>query len=181
MKIVLSLLLCTSLFASNINAKLMNYYNKQEYKKACNYGVTTFHKFSNDESMISLYAFSCLKADYIDRLSTPIALLKKSKDSRKNAAYLSTILMQKKLLYYALIDNYPLDKVRLPSTDTLISKIFELYCDGNYSKDYDKYYFKDRDDSHMHYRLYLIKSHKINKIVIESYYDKILSEKHIYR
>lgn len=181
MKIVILILLGISLSASDIGIKLMNYYNKQEYKKACNYGVTTFNKFSNDESMISLYAFSCLKADYIDRLTTPIALLKKSKDSRKNAAYLAIILMQKKLLYYALIDNYPLNKVRLPSTDTLLSKIFELYCEGDYTKDGNKYYFKDKNNRRIHYKLFLTKIHNINKIVIEGYYDKILSEKHIYR
>lgn len=181
MKLLLLFLLSTSLFASNTNIKLLNYYNKGEYRKACNYGITTFHKFTDDEAMISLYAFSCLKADYIDRLTTPIALLKRSKESRKNAAYLATILMQKKLLYHALIDNYPLKNVKLPSTDTLLSKVFELYCEGAYTRDGDKYYLKDKDESSKHYRLYLTKRHNVYKIVIESYYDKILSEKHIYR
>ena len=181
MKIILFITLSLSLFASNINSKLLNYYKNERYQKACNYGMNHFNKFMHDEAMVSLYAFSCLKADYIDRTTTPIALLKKSEEARKNAAYLATILMQKKLLYHSLIDNYSLKSVQLPSTDYLLSKVFTLYSEGKYTQDKKVFYLKSSKNSKISYKLYLIKKRGINKIVIESYYDKILSEKHIYR
>ena len=41
----------------------------------------------DDEEFISLYGFSCLNADKLDKLSVVITSLKKSPEARANAAY----------------------------------------------------------------------------------------------
>ena len=61
------------------------------YQKACKTGLKVFQKFRNDEEFVSLYAFSCLNADQIDRLAIPISILKNSEEARSNAAYFSWV------------------------------------------------------------------------------------------
>jgi len=180
MRLLLLCLFSYSLYAQDVANTMLQYYNATHYKKACNYGIRKFNTFTNNEDLIALYAFSCLKADYIDRLAIPIALLKKSKDARSNAAYLATIFMQKKLLYHSLVDHYELKNIRLPSSDFLLSKVFDLYLNNSDFK-HSHYTFIDPIDSKKNYTLYLQKRNGINKIVIESYYDKIMTEKHLYR
>ncbi|HID42587.1 MAG TPA: hypothetical protein EYP30_02235 [Archaeoglobaceae archaeon] len=111
-----------------ITKDIINLYKSGEYRKACNYGFRVFEKFKNDENMVSLYGISCLKAGYVDRIGIPILLLKSSKSARANAALFSTILAQKKLLFYALFDNVDISSLVFPETDHIISKIFTLCC-----------------------------------------------------
>jgi hypothetical protein len=155
-------------------------YQNKQYEQACTMGYDYFKKFKRDEAYASLYGFSCLKSDYIDRLAQPITSLKFSKEARKNAAYFATVLMQKKLLYHALLDGYKLSSFSFPTTDYVLSKVFDLYSQlpANTKKEY--YIFKNPTDSKMIYKLYTIKDHNINKMIIEEYYDTIKIQRHIY-
>ena len=168
----------------NVNAdiknKMFQLYQNKEYTKVCRMGYNYFQKYKKDEVYSSLYAFSCLKSDYIDRLSQPITSLKFSKEARKNAAYFATILMQKKLLYYSLIDGYKLSKFKFPTTDYVLSKVFDLYSKLPSHKAKEFYILKDSNNSKLIYKLYIIKQHNINKMVIEEYYDTIKIKHHMY-
>ena len=126
MKIIIFILLAFNLHA-NIKRDMLNLYEDKKYKEACILGFNNFKYKEQDEDFVSLYAFSCLHSDYIDRLALPIAMLKLSSEARANSAYLSIILMQKKLLYHALVDNYDLSSLKLPSTDYVLSKVFDFY------------------------------------------------------
>jgi hypothetical protein len=179
--ILLFLLLFSVLQAEDPKVRLFDLYEQGDYKRACNYGIRKFNKFSKDESLVSLYAFSCLKSDFVDRLSIPISILKKSSDGRKNAAYLSIILMQKKLLYHALIDEINLSAFSFPSTDTTLSKVFDLYSKNEYEKRGSKYYLNDDTLEHVYYKLFLKKHSNINKIIIQEYHDNRLTTEHVYR
>jgi len=159
---------------------MLQLYQNEEYTKACNMGHDYFNKYKKDEAYSSLYGFSCLKSDYIDRLSQPITSLKRSKSARKNAAYFATILMQKKLLYYSLIDGYELSKLKFPTTDYVLSKVFDLYSKLPSHKPKKFYILKDSNDPKLIYKLYIIKQHHMNKMVIEEYYDTIKIKHHIY-
>lgn len=99
MRIFLALLLSITIYA-DIKQKMFDLYQNKKYEDVCNIGFNNFRKNNNDEEYISLYAFGCLNSDFIDRLSTPIAMLKSSKESRSNSAYFSIILMQKN--YYIM-------------------------------------------------------------------------------
>jgi len=165
---------------ATIKDKMYQVYQNEEYSKACTMGYNYFKKYKKDEVYVSLYAFSCVKSDYIDRLAQPITALKFSKEARKNAAYFSTILMQKKLLYYSLVDGYQLSQFNLPTTDYVLSKVFDLYSSVQGTEQKKFYILKDPDDSKLIYKLYILKHHNINKIVIEEYYDTIKIKRHIY-
>ena len=128
MKHLITILLFFTFAYSDTKTDLLQLYNNKEYKAACKLGMDNYGDYTRDEAFISLYAFSCLNADYIDRLAVPISALKYSKEARANAAYFSTVLMQKKLLYHALIDGYPIGSLVLPTTDFVLSKVFDLYC-----------------------------------------------------
>ena len=179
MKILLIFLLSISLYADT-KQTMFNLYQNKKYEDVCNIGFSNFEKLRQDEEYISLYAFACLNADYIDRLSIPTAMLKFSKESRSNSAYFSVILMQKKLLYHSLIDNYDISSLKLPTTDYVLSKVFDLYAKLNIEDRRAFYIFEDEDDSKLTYKLYIVKGERLSKMVIEEYYDSISLKQHIY-
>jgi len=184
MRYFLLVLLVINLHA-NITNKMFQLYQNKEYKKACTLGFNHFKQYKNNEIYTSLYAFSCLKSDYIDRLSQPITALKFSKEARKNAAYFATILMQKKLLYYSLLDGYSLSKFKFPTTDYVLSKVFDLYSKSQEHTNKKFYIFKDLHDPKLMYKLFTIKDYNrkktvIRKMIIEEYYDTIKVKRHIY-
>lgn len=179
MKLLLLLLISVSLYA-DVKQKMFTLYQNHKYKEVCNIGYDNFRDNNKDEEFISLYAFACLKSDYIDRISIPIAMLKFSKDARANAAYFSVILMQKKLLYHSLVDGYPLEKMDLPTTDYILSKVFDFYSKIGLHEPRLFYLFEDKNDSKLTYKLYLSRCSKIDKMVIEEFYDSVIIKKHIY-
>ena len=165
---------------ANVKQRMLQLYQNKEYSKACTMGFDFFKKYKKDEAYSSLYAFSCLKSDYIDRLSQPITTLKFSKEARKNAAYFATILMQKKLLYYSLLDGYELSEFKFPTTDYVLSKVFDLYSKLPAHSHKEFYIFKDKKDPKLMYKLFIMRDNNINKMVIEEYYDTIKIKRHIY-
>ncbi|WP_373036021.1 hypothetical protein [Sulfurimonas sp.] len=179
MKILLILLLYIGLYA-DIKQNMFNLYQNKKYEDACRIGFNSLKRHLRDEEFISLYAFSCLNSDYIDRLAAPVALLKFSRESRANSAYFSIILMQKKLLYHALVDKYDLSSLNLPTTDYVLSKVFDFYAKLGAHEPRAFYLFEDKDDKKLTYKLYLDKKTKVKKMVIEEFYDTIALRRHVY-
>jgi len=179
MKPLFLLLLSISLFA-DFKGTMLNLYQNSKYEESCNIGFNNFSSIKKDEPTLSLYAFSCLNSDFIDRLTLPITMLKYSRDARANAAYFSIILMQKKLLYHSLIDSYDLSKLNLPTTNYVLSKVFDFYSELGKHKKRSVYLFKDKQDKKRNYKLYVDKSSRVSKIVIEEFYDTISKKRHIY-
>jgi len=179
MRYLLLLFLVTNIYA-NIKEEMFTLYQNKKFKEACRLGFDNFSKYKKDESFVSLYGFSCLNADYIDRLAIPTTTLKHSKEARANAAYFSVILMQKKLLYHALVDNYDISSLKVPSTDYVLSKVFDLYTKVQNQKKHQYYIFEDKENPKISYKLYLVKERYVTKMVIEEYYDTIMTKRHIY-
>jgi hypothetical protein len=88
--------------------------------------------------------------------------------------------MQKKLLYHSLLDGYQLSELKLPTTDYILSKVFDLYSKLGKHDKRTFYIFEDPKDKKLTYKLYLEKDYKIAKMVIEEYYDTMLLKRHIY-
>jgi hypothetical protein len=180
MKLIFFLLfvLVLNIFA-NPRQRLFNLYQQGEYLQACNLGHKGFPYQQKDESYVSLYAFSCLKADNIDRLSAPVMILNQSKEARANAAYFSVIIMQKKLLMQALHDHKPIQNLKFPTSSFLLSKVFDLYLKnpqtGKILKEYE-----DPSDTRRSYKLYPTEINGQKSIAIDEYYDKILTFHHVY-
>lgn len=179
MKLLLVILFSLNLYAIT-KQDIFHLYQNQEYKRACKLGFNHLVSNSKDEDFISIYAFSCLYSDYIDRLTLPITVLKSSKEARSNAAYFAVILMQKKLLYHAVVDKEQLPNLKLPTTDFILSKVFDLYIQEGKHIPKSLYIFQDPQDKHKSYKLYTIKEKNVNKLIIEELYDKISIQRHTY-
>lgn len=179
MKIIILLAIYLSLHA-DIKDEMFDLYQNNKFDKVCNMGHKVLDLNAKDEEFVSLYAFACLKADYVDRLTIPISLLKFTKESRSNSAYFSVILMQKKLLYHSMIDNYDLSRLKLPSTDYVLSKVFDLYAKLGKHERRTVYIFEDTTNPKISYKLYLEKDTKVSKMVIEEFYDTMSVHRHVY-
>jgi hypothetical protein len=180
MKLILILLFITELLSADIKHEMLSLYQNQKYEQVCTLGFNNFGRYKKDEEFVSLYAFGCLKADYIDRLAVPTAVLKFSEEARANSAYFAIILMQKKLLYHAMIDNIDLTELKLPTTDYVLSKVFNEYAKLKKDQKRQFYIFKDPKDNKISYKLYIAKDNRVSKMVIEEYYDTMLIKRHIY-
>ena len=179
MKLLLIALMAISLNA-DIKQNMFNLYQNSKYEEVCKIGFNNFKKNKKDEEFISLYAFACLNSDYIDRLAIPVAMLKFSKESRSNSAYFSVILMQKKLLYHSLVDNYDLSELELPTTDYVLSRVFDLYAKIGKHEPRAFYLFEDPTNTRLTYKLYLVNDNALRKMVIEEFYDTITIKRHVY-
>lgn len=179
MKIILFLSFFITLYA-DVKQDMLSLFQNNKYDESCNVGFENFKYYKQDDEFLSLYAFSCLHADYIDRLALPIAMLKYSKEARANSAYFSIILMQKKILYHALVDDYELVTLNLPTTDYVLSKVFDLYIKLGKHDKRSVYMFDDPINKKLSYKLYIVQDGQLSKMVIEEFYDTITLKTHIY-
>lgn len=179
-RLIILLFLSPLLLLADGKVETYKLFQDAKYEEACQSGDALLQQYKDDEEFISLYAFSCLNADQLDKLSMPIASLKKTPESRANAAYFSVILMQKKLLIHALADQYDLKPIKLPTTEYVLSTVFDLYSNDNGSKDRRRYNYTDPNDVNKSYRLFVTKSGSSPKMIIEEYNDKIMTKRHIY-
>jgi hypothetical protein len=179
MKIVIFLFLFITLYA-DVKEDMLSLFQNNKYSESCNIGFENFKYYKQDDEFLSLYAFSCLHSDYIDRLALPIAMLKYSKEARANSAYFSIILMQKKLLYHALVDDYDLLSLNLPTTSYVLSKVFDLYVKLGKHEKRSVYIFDDPIDKKLSYKLYILQDGELSKMIIEEFYDTIAIKSHIY-
>ena len=93
-----AVLIFSSLYA-DVSNQMFQLYQKGEYAQACALGGRNFKLIQQNEAYTSLYAFSCLNADLIDRLNTPLKTLNQSPEARANASYFSLLILQKKASY----------------------------------------------------------------------------------
>jgi len=180
MRLLILISLLFNLLYADIKTSLYHLYQDKKYEEACQDGLKVFQSNRKDEEFVSLYAFSCLKADHIDRLAIPISILKDSEEARSNAAYFSVILMQKKLLFHSLIDNYKLTELVLPKTDHVLSTVYELYSKVDYQRKRSHYSFVDVNNEKISYKLYIKNDNQNKKMIIEEYYDTIMTHRHVY-
>lgn len=168
--------------ASNLST-LYKLYEKQEYDKACNYAVKHFNKKrnKNSEQYMTLYGLSCLETDNIHRIATPMLRLKSTKAARANATYFSTILLQKTLLFQALVDGISLSDLHLPSTNFVVSKIFRLFRNKAYEQRGTVYIFKDEEKKDREYRLYIQEEKNKKYMIIDTYKDDKFTHRYRYQ
>jgi len=173
--------LYSTLFARfQSDLKILNQmYENNSFKKACRFASNKIMGYKKNEKFVSLYAFSCLKSDNIDKLASATILLKHSTEARANSVYFSTILLQKKLLLHAMIDNFDIEQLQLPSTDYILSKVFDLFMKDE--KKEDKIHeFIDSNNPNEKYRLFIKNENENKKIIIEHYLNNNLIKTHKY-
>ncbi|NPA65059.1 MAG: hypothetical protein GXO16_08815 [Epsilonproteobacteria bacterium] len=166
-KVVLVAALATlfrPLFGAESVADLIEAYKRGDHKYVCFHGSKLSGKFRNNEDLVMMYAFSCLNIDYIDRLSVPILALGKTPESRRNRAYFSLIQAQKYILIHALLDNEHYEDLNLPTTDYILSRVFNLFFKNRYKKEGDVYLMEDEKGK---YKLYVKELHGKKWVYIE--------------
>jgi len=169
-------------FSSNLST-LYKFYEKQEYKKACDYANKYWYKKANknNEKYLTFYGLSCLETDKLHLIAIPMVRLKGSKEARANASYLSTILLQKQLLMQAIIDKKPLTELHLPTTNFVVSKIFSLYIKKKFTLKEDTYTFQDEKKKSIYYQLYIQRTKKNKKyMIIDVYKDEKFTHRYRY-
>jgi hypothetical protein len=169
----ITLLLSSYLFGSHLST-LYKFYEKQKYDEGCDYGKKYLNKNIKNEKYLTLYGLTCLETNNIDRIATPMMKLGKSKSSRENASYFTTILLQKQLLKQALLDGRVLGKLNLPKTDFVLSKIFKKFLNREYKFKDEVYKLEDKERK---YQLYIENRH----MIIDVYKNGKFSKRYRYK
>ena len=143
---------------------LIQYYKEKNYYDVCQGGLKLFKKIQKDENLLSMYAFSCLYVDKIDRLYLPSMVLGKTAESRHNRAYFSLIIAQKNILVSALVDGEDYEGLNVPNTDYILSRVFNLYFQKKYKKVDNRYIMQDDRGK---YTLYTKKGKRNTWVIIE--------------
>lgn len=177
MKYLLFIIISSCYMYAGITSQMYNLYSNHRYTQACNLGLSKLYSHRNDENYISIYAFSCLKAGRLDRLSYPIARLKDTAGSRANAVYLSTIVMQEKLLLHSMLDGYKIDNLKLPTTNYILSKIFNLYSRLKHYHKVPLYLLTDPHNKQTIYKVYVTKS---KQLIIEVLQNLTVAHKYTF-
>ncbi len=180
MKIILIVAWICVLLYGDQKSNLLEKFKQEEYKTACGIGMNYYLQYLQDEAFMTLYAFSCLRADYIDRLAVPISALKHTREARTNAAYFSVILLQKKLLYHALIDGYDVGLLKLPTTDYVLSKVFDFYTQDPKKNQKTSWEYQDTHQASKFYKLSIEHQSQPKKVVIEVLQEGIIISRHLY-
>lgn len=175
MKILLTLFCFVSFCFCVQISDIQAWYKNEQFERVCSSETKEFMLEIQNDEVTNLYAKSCLALDKINELIFPIVLLYKNSFARENAAYYSTILYQKKLLYMALNDKIDISYVVLPKVDYVLSNIFEKFVKKDYKLNNGKYIFESEN---MRYELFSSIENGISKMFLLTYKnDKINSIK----
>ncbi len=178
---ILIILTAELLNADNTGFKdLKTLFAKHEYSKVCIKSGELYQQYKSNEEFLNIFGASCLKSDMINRLVLSIIKLYKTKEARENAAYFSTILYQKKLLYHALCDEIDISYINLPQTDYILSIIFDKFVRGEYDLKNGSYWFNDDKRNNVTYKLSLEERNGIKKMYLRTYKNNKITKVRIY-
>ena len=159
------------IFLGILNADIINEYKHNKFNNICNFQNI---KSSKNEKILSIIGISCVKSDNLYLIPYVVAKLKHTKTGRKNAIYLNTIYMQKRLLYSYFFDNFSLKGFELPNTDYLISIVFNKIKNKDYEKKMNKLIIRYKNEKFEVYAL-------DNKLIIDEYLGNQFIKRHWYR
>jgi len=177
MKTLFLLFVTTILLFGTTKIEVLKNFKNSNYKSVCFDGYKLLKDNRTDEVFINAVAYSCLQIDVIDLLAKPIIYLKKTPLARQNAAYYSTILYQKKMLYHALIDGIDISGIRTPQTNYILSIIFDKYVKGEYKKAGEVYIIEYKDSI---YKVSVFQDRRYKKIKIEHFQNQKLQKTYYY-
>lgn len=122
---------CGAIEAADIKP-FIDDFKAEKYEKVCEKGMKLYYGGYGEENFVSLVGVACAKVDRINLLGMLQRSQVNTKDTRENASYFTTLLLQKRLIYQFMIDDLPLDNLRLPGSSHLLSQVFEKLSLGNY-------------------------------------------------
>jgi len=134
-----------------LNASIVSDFKHKKYSKVCKYN--NIMKYKSNEKALSIIGTACVRSDKLYLLPYIYKRLKHTSLGRKNAIYLATIYLQKKLLYSYMFDNFSLNGFELPLTDYILSKIFFAIKSDNYTKRDGKIVIYDKSKRYEVYKV----------------------------
>ena len=110
------------------NMNLLELFNKKYYTYICNRRWQYINKYHNKrEDLLSLVAYACLKKRYLTPALDLAKVLKVTKEGRKNATYIVTLFLMKKLIMQIINDNMSIGNIKLPQiTDNTLGIVFSF-------------------------------------------------------
>jgi hypothetical protein len=140
MKKILSLiLLFVFLFSADKNLDdmtLLQLFNHKYYSYICDKRWKYINEYNNKrEDLLSLVAYACLKKRYLTPALDLAKVLKVTKEGRKNATYIVTLFLMKKLMIQIINDDLKVGNIKLPTiNDNDLGKVFHFIEEGDYKK-----------------------------------------------
>jgi len=150
-------------------------YSHNNFEKICKYGIKHIQKIRDDENLLTLVGFSCVKADSFIYLPTVVTLLKKTTQARQNSIYFSILYIEKKLLIANIIDGMDISYYKFPYINHPVSIVVNALINNDYKKKNGVVIIK-KDD-----KTYVVYKNDENKVFIQVYKYKKLQETHWYR
>jgi hypothetical protein len=174
-KIIISLCIFSAiLFSKDIPLNLA--FERGYYSKICMNRWYYINKYVNKrEDLLSLVAYACLKKRYLTPALDLAKVLKTTPVGRKNATYITTLFLMKKLILQYIFDNIDLRNIKLPIIkDDLLGKVFCKIQNGNFLKERNTIFIKENNKE------FVVYPNKNYNIVIKIYINNILNKKVIY-
>ena len=134
----------SSLYSIDIN-EIKSDIKYGKYEDACNKAGLIFGQNSRSETYLNLFAFSCIKAGFLDRVFLSIVNLTRTKDARDNALYYQTLLYKKSLIVAIILDKKDYSSMVLPKTNHILDTIFSKLQAKEYKIESGIYKIKEGD------------------------------------
>ena len=147
-KVIITLFSFCFLFSKDVdNMSLIELYKNYYYSYICNKRWFYINKFINKrEDLLSLVAHSCLKKGNLVPALDVAKALKSTREGRKNATYIATLFLMKKLIIEVINDKLDISSIKLPVIkDYTLGKIYNLLQQNNYQINNNKLILKDKD------------------------------------
>jgi hypothetical protein len=151
-------------------------FQKGLYSKICMNRWIYINKYVNKrEDLLSIVAYACLKKRYLTPALDLAKVLKKTPQGRKNATYITTLFLMKKLILQYFFDNFDIKDIKLPIIkDDLLGIVFYNIQKGNYLKEKNLIIIKYRNN------IYYVSPNKNFNIVIKIFVNNKLEKKVVY-
>jgi len=149
------------LFSEDIdNMTLIDLYKNYHYSHICSRRWVYINRFVNKrEDLLALVAQSCLKTGNLIPALDVAKMLKNTKEGRKNATYIATLFLMKKLIIQVFIDKLNISPIKLPIIkDYTLGKIYSLLQKNSYKIDGNRLTIKDEEFS---YKILLMKKENL--------------------
>ena len=134
-----AVLIAATLLQAATPERILSLYQQGDYRSACLEGAPILRDNRTDETLINAFGIACLRSDFIDLSSNAILHLRSEPGSRQNAAYILTVVLQKKLLYHAMADDVDIKGTLLPRTPHILSKVYSAYVQEKYEQQGARY------------------------------------------
>ena len=120
----------------NINAKttdqLIQDFKQKKYYSVCQEGLNEFRAGRQEEKFLAIVGTACANIDNINPLGTFQGKMISTRDSRETSAYFVSLLLEKKLIYYFMLDDISLAHLQLPVSAHILSFVFEHLGSGKF-------------------------------------------------